>query len=275
MRGYLLIACGMLVACTYLLGQTPSSDADPAAAAKASASESEAEHGIYVSGFEIPNGGRNVKDLGFYPTRVLGRVRQEWYRRTAELQNSIARKRARTIIEFKINKDGSLGEVTTIESAGEVPLDAAASEAISSSAPFAHLPQDYHEEAVLLRMHFGYDQPASTEAPFCDGPDWGAHPAPYTVHHVGNGITAPKATFAPDPEYAEKARRDKYMSTVLIAGTVDPRGAFTDLCVAQAAGEELDEKAIEAVMTWKFDPATLQGEPVAVRIHVETSFRLY
>jgi TonB family protein len=65
------------------------------------------------------------------------------------------------------------------------------------------------------------------------------------------------------------------MSIVRIAGTVDLQGAFTDLCVAQAAGEGLDEKALEAVAAWKFEPATLQGEPVAVRLNVEVSFRLY
>jgi len=65
------------------------------------------------------------------------------------------------------------------------------------------------------------------------------------------------------------------MSVVQIAGTVDPQGAFTDLCVSQAAGEGLDEKAMEAVSTWKFEPATLRGEPVAVRVNVEVSFRLY
>jgi outer membrane biosynthesis protein TonB len=32
---------------------------------------------------------------------------------------------------------------------------------------------------------------------------------------------------------------------------------------------------MEAVTTWKFEPATLNGEPVAVRINVEVTFRLY
>jgi outer membrane biosynthesis protein TonB len=32
---------------------------------------------------------------------------------------------------------------------------------------------------------------------------------------------------------------------------------------------------MEAVKTWKFEPATLRGEPVAVRINVEVDFHLY
>jgi len=37
----------------------------------------------------------------------------------------------------------------------------------------------------------------------------------------------------------------------------------------------LDEKAIAAVNKWRFQPATLDGRPVAVRISVEMSFRLF
>jgi len=39
--------------------------------------------------------------------------------------------------------------------------------------------------------------------------------------------------------------------------------------------ERLDQKAIEAVSRWRFDPATKDGKPVAVWIAVETSFHLY
>jgi TonB family protein len=40
-------------------------------------------------------------------------------------------------------------------------------------------------------------------------------------------------------------------------------------------GLGLDEKAIEAVHTWKFKPASRNGSPVAVRMSVEVSFRLF
>ena len=37
----------------------------------------------------------------------------------------------------------------------------------------------------------------------------------------------------------------------------------------------MDEKAIEAVRQWKFDPAKKDGQAVAVQINVEVNFRLY
>lgn len=67
----------------------------------------------------------------------------------------------------------------------------------------------------------------------------------------------------------------KYQSRVRLAGTVDQDGAFTDLCILVPGGAGLDDKAMAAVKTWRFEPATLQGEPVAVRIPVEVDFRLY
>jgi TonB family protein len=262
-----------LFACTTLYGQDSSPQANSIAMENPPANSGEL--GMYVSGFEISNRLRDPNDLGFYPNQVLAGVRSSWYSQIPGLQKSTGRKSGITVIEFEIRWDGSLGKMQTVASAGDDFLDAAASKAVSASAPFARLPETYHEKELNLRIHFGYHQPVSKDAPICDGPDWGAHPAGYVLHHVGGGVASPKATYSPNPEYSEKARRDKYMSIVRIAGTVSPKGAFADLCVVQAAGEGLDEKAMEAVTTWKFEPATLNGEPVAVRINVEVTFRLY
>jgi TonB family protein len=45
--------------------------------------------------------------------------------------------------------------------------------------------------------------------------------------------------------------------------------------VQRGLGMGLDQKAVEAVKQWKFDPATKDGKPVAVQINVEVNFRLY
>jgi protein TonB len=37
----------------------------------------------------------------------------------------------------------------------------------------------------------------------------------------------------------------------------------------------LDEKALEAVKNWRFEPALKDNKPVAVQINVEVTFRLY
>ena len=56
---------------------------------------------------------------------------------------------------------------------------------------------------------------------------------------------------------------------------VGPDGRVRDVKVQRSLGLGLDEKAIEAVKTWKFEPARKDGTPVAVQINVEVNFRLY
>jgi TonB family protein len=92
---------------------------------------------------------------------------------------------------------------------------------------------------------------------------------------LAGGIVAPRATYTPDPEYSEPARRAKEQGEVLVWLVVDPNGKPRDVKVLAPLGDGLDEKATEAIKTWKFEPATKDGKPVAVQIMVEVSFRLY
>jgi len=95
------------------------------------------------------------------------------------------------------------------------------------------------------------------------------------VFRVGGGVSAPRALYAPDPEYSEEARKAKYQGVCVLWLVVGPDGHPRDIKIARSLGLGLDEKAIEAVKTWKFEPAMKDGKPVAVQINVEVSFRLY
>ncbi len=95
------------------------------------------------------------------------------------------------------------------------------------------------------------------------------------VFRVGGGVSAPRALDTPDPEYSEEARKAKYQGTCVLWLVVGPDGKPRDVKVARALGMGLDEKAIEAVRNWKFEPAMKDGKPVAVQINVEVNFRLY
>jgi periplasmic protein TonB len=95
------------------------------------------------------------------------------------------------------------------------------------------------------------------------------------AYRVGGGVSAPKALYAPDPEYSEEARKAKYQGTVVLWLVVDANGRPQQIRVQRALGMGLDEKAIEAVRLWKFDPARKDGQAVPVMINVEVNFRLY
>jgi len=89
------------------------------------------------------------------------------------------------------------------------------------------------------------------------------------------GVTAPRAIYKPDPEYSEEARKAKYQGTVVLGLIVDSAGRPKGLKVERGLGMGLDEKALEAVRNWKFEPAEKDGKPVAVAISVEVQFRLF
>jgi TonB family protein len=95
------------------------------------------------------------------------------------------------------------------------------------------------------------------------------------VFRVGGGVSAPRALDTPDPEYSEEARKAKYQGVCILWLIVGPDGHPRDVKVARSLGMGLDQKAIEAVKKWKFEPAMKDGKPVAVQINVEVNFRLY
>ncbi len=95
------------------------------------------------------------------------------------------------------------------------------------------------------------------------------------VFRVGGGVSAPRALNTPDPDYSEEARKAKYQGTVVLWLIVDSSGHPRDVKVARSLGMGLDQKAIEAVRKWTFEPAMKDGKPVAVQINVEVNFRLY
>jgi len=95
------------------------------------------------------------------------------------------------------------------------------------------------------------------------------------LYRVGGGVSAPRAVYSPDPEYSEEARKAKYQGIVMLWLIVGADGRPREIRVMRSVGMGLDEKALEAVRTWRFDPARKDGHPVSVQINVEVSFRLY
>ena len=85
----------------------------------------------------------------------------------------------------------------------------------------------------------------------------------------------PKLIFAPDPEYSEEARRAKYQGVCVVSLIVDAQGNPQRVQVVRHLGKGLDKKAVVAVKQYRFEPATHNGEPVAVEVNIEVNFRLY
>jgi periplasmic protein TonB len=95
------------------------------------------------------------------------------------------------------------------------------------------------------------------------------------VYRVGGGVSAPRVIYAPDPDFSEEARKAKFQGTVVLWVVVGPDGRTHDIRVQRSLGMGLDEKAIEAIQRWRFEPGRKDGTAVAVQVNVEVNFRLY
>ncbi len=94
------------------------------------------------------------------------------------------------------------------------------------------------------------------------------------IYQIGGDVSQPVLVTKIEPEYSEDARKAKYSGTVLLQIVVDEHGMPRDIHVVRPLGLGLDEKAIEAVMKWRFRPAMKGGRPVPVQANVEVNFRL-
>lgn len=91
---------------------------------------------------------------------------------------------------------------------------------------------------------------------------------------IGGGVTAPVPISKPEPEYSEEARKAKWQGSVILSLVVDDKGMPQDIKVLRKLGMGLDEKAVEAVMKWRFKPGMKDGKPVPVQATIEVTFRL-
>jgi TonB family protein len=92
---------------------------------------------------------------------------------------------------------------------------------------------------------------------------------------AGAGGSVPSCIYCPAPQYSNAARKVKYAGTVILDVTVAEDGRATDIRVLKGVPFGLNEQAIRAVNEWTFKPASSGDKPVAVRVPIETTFRLY
>ncbi len=109
-----------------------------------------------------------------------------------------------------------------------------------------------------------------------DGNGWGPGSGPGGPYVPGvGGVSQPIPIFTPEAEFSDEARRQKYQGVCMISVIIDAQGNPQSPRVVQRLGMGLDEKALEAVLKYRFKPAKKDGKPVAVRISVMVNFRLF
>ena len=88
-------------------------------------------------------------------------------------------------------------------------------------------------------------------------------------------MSTPRVIYAPYPEFSEEARKAKFQGTAVLWVVVGADGRTHDIRIQRSLGMGLDEKAVEAIREWRFEPGRKDGIAVAVQVNVEVNFRIY
>jgi TonB family protein len=138
---------------------------------------------------------------------------------------------------------------------------------------------------LLLLTHTAISQESPTATPNAAT----SKPSPDAegVYRAGHGgVSMPQLIFSAPPDYPEKARKKKINGNCKVWLVVDIDGHVKDVRVIHSVAEDqpaklkayalaFDEKAIEAVKQYRFEPALLQGKPVPVALTVEVNFTIF
>ena len=86
--------------------------------------------------------------------------------------------------------------------------------------------------------------------------------------------TAPRLIHKVEPEYTPATLNARIEGDVVLSTTIGIDGIPGDIRVVRELGHGLDEKAVECVKQWRFEPASNHGEPVPSKATVEVNYRL-
>jgi protein TonB len=84
-------------------------------------------------------------------------------------------------------------------------------------------------------------------------------------------LKPPRQTYSIDPEYPPLARQTRLSGTVVIDAVIDERGNVVQ-ARAVSGHPLLVTAALRAVLQWKYEPTSLNGQPVSVELQVQVSF---
>lgn len=91
-------------------------------------------------------------DFGWWLRRFVAQVKGNWY-----IPQAAMILKGRVVITLFIHRNGTISDVTVIQSSGHASLDSSAVNALRSSNPTVALPKEYPEDKVLFTVTFLYN----------------------------------------------------------------------------------------------------------------------
>ncbi len=198
--------------------------------------------------------GKNSRSLAGPPLLVESAMNamRQWKFRPNVVQGEVTWSRVRALVRF--NSDGT----TAVDLAPAILAD------------------NFGDAGTPKSEAVSFPRPAS--APACKPADEAAQVPMFVdgAYVIGTGgIGYPKCVACPDPSYSDQARSAKVSGIVVLHVIVTAEGYASNIHVKRSLGYGLDEKAVEAVGNWRFEPAVGPNDnPVPVWTDIEVNFRI-
>jgi TonB family protein len=100
------------------------------------------------------------------------------------------------------------------------------------------------------------------------------HPS-QTQSRTGSRVSPPRVIHQQDPVYSDAAQKANMRGTVTLMLEVESSGVPSRIRIVSPMGLGLDEEAVRALESWRFEPAKKDGQPVNVEIAIEMDFHQY
>jgi len=156
-----------------------------------------------------------------------------------------------------------------------------------STPPYASIPL-LELPPIAPLPSFPQALPGAEDGSAASQPSLGGEGGSQSVEGAGAALTAtgagqkgdvkssrPAGGYQVKPWYPESARQEGIQGTTELKVLVRANGSVGQVLVAKSAGHfDLDRAAVEALKTWRFEPARRGKEPVAVWVMIPVEFRL-
>jgi len=90
---------------------------------------------------------------------------------------------------------------------------------------------------------------------------------------ISGEVNPPSPVRKIDPKYPRDLMKDHVEGEVILYGVIRADGSVDSIQLVRSIDPQLDANAIEAFGQWKFNPATKEGQPVALEAIVHIPFR--
>lgn len=94
------------------------------------------------------------------------------------------------------------------------------------------------------------------------------------ILRVEGDVEKPVRIHGPAPTYPALAKEERIQGQVVAKAVITKEGDVEDVEIVESLGEDFDQTVLDTLAQWKFEPAKLDGEPVAVFYTLTFNFRL-